>query len=98
MGTAVKGSLRFDAVADDLAVAVLADRREQVDRALEAVECMGSTRGNDLKRHMIVIATDFALCHVASSDRGGAVPPPEQWPHRAWISSGGVTGSPGRTV
>jgi hypothetical protein len=65
--TAVKGAVRLDAVADDLATAVVADRRELVDRALEAVEDVVVARGDDLKRQVVVIAAYLTLGHGETS-------------------------------
>ena len=50
IGATVKRSLRLDAVADDLAAAVIADGRELVNRAFEAVERVTSTGGDHFKR------------------------------------------------
>jgi len=49
MGAAKEGPLRLYPVTYDLATAVVADRRQLVDGAFEAVESMGLTGGDDLK-------------------------------------------------
>src|SRR5687768_5020924 len=51
-------------MSDDPAAAVVADRRELVDRALEAVERMGCPGGHDLEREIIVVPADLAPGHV----------------------------------
>src|SRR5215204_6741797 len=63
MSTAKEGALRFDAVADDPAPAVVADRRQLVDRALEAVEHMSRAGGDDLERQIVVVPAHLALRH-----------------------------------
>jgi hypothetical protein len=63
MCATVKSSLRFDAMADDFASAVLADRRELMDGAFEAVECMGVSGRDHLEGKIVVVAADFAPSH-----------------------------------
>ena len=53
----------FDAVADDAAAAVIADRRELVDRALEAVEHVPLPGRDHFERQVVVVAADFTLSH-----------------------------------
>jgi GTP 3',8-cyclase len=60
----------FDPVSDHLATAVLADRRERVNRTLEAVEDMHRPRGVHLEAHPVVVAAYLADGH------GGIVPEP----------------------
>jgi hypothetical protein len=57
----------FDAVADDVAPAVIADRRELVDGTLKAVEHMSLTGRDYLEREMVVVSADFTLSHERSS-------------------------------
>ena len=63
IGTAVKGAVGLDAVPDDFAIAMMANRRELVNRALEAIEDVPVARCDDLERQVIFVATDFALSH-----------------------------------
>jgi hypothetical protein len=63
VGTAVKCSLRFDTVPNDFAFAVLANRSELVDRALEAVERMGLAGRDYLERQVIIVAAHFTSSH-----------------------------------
>ena len=64
MDTAKDLSIGFHAVSDYPAVAVRANRRERVDRALEAIECV-TLAGNDyFKRLVIFIFADFAYSHT----------------------------------
>ena len=77
MSAAIERSVRFDAVANDLAVAMIAAWREPLNCALEAVERVRLSGGYALKRHRVVIAAHFALCHQtlpvgASSFKGRA--------------------------
>ena len=45
---------------DDAVAAIGACRCQRLDRALEAVEGMSLTRGDDLEGQIVVVATDFA--------------------------------------
>jgi hypothetical protein len=54
-------------VADDRAATMGAGRRQGVDCTLETVEHMRSASHDDLERLVILITTDFALCHSAGS-------------------------------
>jgi hypothetical protein len=53
----------LDAVADDLAPAVLADRRHSMDRALEAVERVPLAGRDHLERLVVVVAADLTTRH-----------------------------------
>src|SRR5688572_21108360 len=61
---AIERAVRFDAVSDDAAAAVIAHRSEPVDRAFEAVEYVGLARGHHLERQIVVIPADFARRHI----------------------------------
>src|SRR3954467_7142659 len=56
----------FNAVTDDVAIAVVAFGRQRVDRALETVERVTFTLGDDLERFLVIVAADFAACHGSS--------------------------------
>ncbi len=60
-------AVRLDAMADDLAPAVLAHRRNRLNRALEAIEDMDCALGVYLEGHVVVIAAHLALRHDDSS-------------------------------
>ncbi len=60
---AVERAVRLDAVPDDLAAASVADGRELVDRALEAIERVPRARRNDFKGQIVIISAYFTLCH-----------------------------------
>src|SRR5581483_2470580 len=62
-GAAVERAIRFDAVPDDLTTAVITDRGELVNRALEAIKDVPVARRDYLEGQVIFIATDFALSH-----------------------------------
>jgi hypothetical protein len=62
--TAEDFSVRFDAVADDTAVAVGANRRQCVDRALEAVKGVTLTAHDDFKRLVVFVLANFACRHT----------------------------------
>src|SRR5215211_6478874 len=53
----------LDAVPDDLAAAVVADRRHGVDRAFEAVEHVRLAAARDLHRLVVLVPADLALRH-----------------------------------
>jgi len=53
-------SVSFNAVPDDPAVAMRANRRQRVDRALEAVERVVFSANDHFKRLVIFIFTNFA--------------------------------------
>ena len=57
-------SVRFDAVADDTAIAVRANRRQRVDCALEAIERVTLSAHDDFKRLVIIVLADFAFRHT----------------------------------
>jgi len=57
-------SVRFDAVADDTAIAVRANRRQRVDRALETVESVTFSAHDYLKRLVIIVLANFASSHT----------------------------------
>jgi len=55
---------RFDAVADDTAIAVRAHRRQRVDCALEAVEDVTFSGHDYFKRLVIFVFANFAFRHI----------------------------------
>jgi hypothetical protein len=57
-------SVCFDAVSDDSAVAVRANRRQRVDCALEAVEGVMLTANDYFERLVIFILANFACSHT----------------------------------
>jgi hypothetical protein len=65
VGTAVKGSLGLDTMANDLALAVLAHWGKLVNRTLKAVERMGVAGSDDLKGQIVIVAADLTSSHGA---------------------------------
>ena len=63
MGAAVDLPLRFDAMADNSAIAVRAVRGHRMDRTLEAVKGHGLATLGDRESLVIGIAADIARCH-----------------------------------
>ena len=63
VGAAVKGPVGFNPMTDDLAVTVITNWRQLVNRTLKAVERMARACRYDLERKIIVIPTYFTLCH-----------------------------------
>ena len=57
-------SVSFNAVPDDPAVAMRANRRQRVDRALEAVERMVLPANDHFKRLVIFVFANFACSHT----------------------------------
>ena len=63
MSTAEKSPADLNAVPDHLAVAMLTNRRNSLDRTFEAVEGMVCAPGDYLKALVVFVATDFAFSH-----------------------------------
>jgi hypothetical protein len=63
-GAAIKRPVRLDAVPDDFAPAVIANRRQRMDRAFEAVENMLPARRDHLEGEIIVVTANFTLGHI----------------------------------
>ena len=55
MGTAIERAVRLDAVSDDLAVAMVANRRQLLHGTLEAVERVRHAGSDHLERKMVVV-------------------------------------------
>src|SRR5215217_2199089 len=65
VGAAVEVTVCLDAMADHLDAAVLASGSQSVDCTLEAVEGAHLTpRHTYLEGLIVVVSTDFALCHM----------------------------------
>jgi hypothetical protein len=63
MGAAEERALGLHPVAYDLAAAVFAGWGKFVDGALETVESIGVSGGDDLEGEVVVVAADLALSH-----------------------------------
>ena len=63
-------SIGIDAVADDLAATMAANRRELLDRAFEAVKGVARSRGHDLEGEVVVVTADFTFRHKTPSRVG----------------------------
>jgi len=64
MDTTEDFAVSFDAVADDTAIAVRANRRQRVDCALEAVEDVTFSAHDYFKRFVIIVFANFAFSHT----------------------------------
>ena len=64
MNAAIDLPVGFHTVTDDSAFAVRADRRQRVDRALEAIECVMFAGYYHFKRLVIFVFTNFACSHT----------------------------------
>jgi hypothetical protein len=64
MSTAEKPAADFHAMADNTALAVLADWRDRLNGTLKAIERVSCTGGNQLEGLVVFIATDFAFGHL----------------------------------
>ena len=71
MHTAEDLSIRFDAVANDTAIAVWTNRRQGVDRALEAVKDVALSVHHDFKRLVVIVLANFADRHTQFVRAGG---------------------------
>ncbi len=63
VGATIESIVRLYAMSDDLAAAVITNRRKFVDRTLEAVKGMTGAGGNDFKRQVIIITAHFTFRH-----------------------------------
>jgi hypothetical protein len=63
MSATIEGVIGLDAMADDLASAVAAYRRQAVDRAFETVEDVSCAACDHLERQVVVVSAHFALSH-----------------------------------
>jgi hypothetical protein len=63
-GATIKRFVRLDAMPDDFAPTVIANRRQRMDRALEAVENMLPARRDHLEGEIIVVTANFTLGHI----------------------------------
>ncbi len=64
MNAAIDLCVGFHAMPDDPAVAVRANRRQCVDRAFEAIECVMLSGYDHFKRLVIFIFANFACSHT----------------------------------
>ena len=64
VNAAIDLPIGFHAVSNDSAVAVRADRRQRVDRAFEAIECVMFPGYDHFKRLVIFILANFACSHT----------------------------------
>lgn len=63
VGAAVKRAVRLDAVTENFATAVVAHRREFMNRALETVEHVGDARRDNFKGQIIIVSAHFTFRH-----------------------------------
>jgi len=63
-------SIGFHAVPDDPALAVGTDRRQRMDRTLEAIERVMLPANNHLERSVIFILANFACSHTTNLSHG----------------------------
>ena len=56
--------VRFDAMADDTAIAVRTNRRQGVDCALKAIKDVALSGYDDFKGLVIIVLADFAFRHT----------------------------------
>jgi len=66
IGTAEEKPVRLNSMPDDLASAVIADRRQSMDSAFEAIKNVRFARRSHFEAFVILISTDFTLCHGSS--------------------------------
>jgi hypothetical protein len=64
MGATIEGSIGLYSVPNDLTAAVLASRGKSSNGAFKAVEHMRPTSQEHLKGLIVLVATDFTLCHA----------------------------------
>ena len=61
IGATIKTPMRFNAVADNFAAAMLAFRRQRVNRAFKTIKVVRDAVLDDLDRLVIIVFADFAL-------------------------------------
>jgi hypothetical protein len=66
MRAAEEAAADLHAMANDPRSAVLANRGNGLNGALETVECVSRAGSNQLKTLVVVISTNFTNCHSAS--------------------------------
>jgi hypothetical protein len=66
MRTAINGAVRLDAMPNHRAIAVLATRRQSLDRTLETIKSMRLAGDHNVKRFVVIITTNFAAAHGIS--------------------------------
>ena len=64
MNAAEDLSIGFHTMPHDPAIAVWADRRQRVDRAFEAIECVMLSGYDHFERFVIFILANFACSHT----------------------------------
>ena len=64
MNAAIDLPIGFHTVSDDSTIAVRADRRQRVDRAFEAIECVMLSGYDHFKRLVVFIFANFACSHT----------------------------------
>jgi len=67
-------SVRFDAMSDNTAITVGTNRRQRVDRALEAVESVTLSAHDDFKRLVIIVLANLACRHTQFRSRERTLP------------------------
>lgn len=92
VSTAEEPTLDLHAMADDPAAAVLADRRQPLDRALERVERMDLPSCVDVKRHPVLVPAYLARCHTHSLCRSSEHGNRTRKPARPVAREGGPRG------
>jgi hypothetical protein len=76
MSTAEERLFRLDSVPDDLATAVIADGSQLVNGALKAIERVGLSRRDYLKRQVVIVAAYFTSGHTTPPGSGSTMLPP----------------------
>ena len=71
MDAAENLSASFNAVPDNPAIAMRANRRQRVDGALEAVEGVVLAADDHFKRLVVFVLTNFACTHTQMFSRAG---------------------------
>jgi hypothetical protein len=70
---AIESAVCLNAVPDDLAGAMIANRREFMDCTLETIERVTRPRRHNFKGKMIIVAAYFTLSHPCLSSRDGMI-------------------------
>jgi hypothetical protein len=68
VGTAVKGAFGFHPMADNLDPAVRTAGRQGMNGTFKAIEGVGGSLHDDIKRFIVIVSANFTLGHYLSPD------------------------------
>jgi hypothetical protein len=69
VSAAEKATANLHTVTNYSALAMFTDRRDRLNRAFKAVKCVPRTGSSQFEGFVIIVATNFAFCHLPPLDR-----------------------------